>query len=207
MSTHRLLNDLGEAAGAYQLLDPGNAGTIDRRGRNLAFVSLESAGTETRTLPAPTSVGQIVTLAMKADAGDITLTVTGGYDEGGTTSFVFSDPGQYLTLVSIESASGTFVWRILGSSVVPSGVSGSGFKIARGSTALDGSNATPVATGLTTIVCAVATLKRTSALSSGTAFVTVDYTGSDGTLNLYGWVAAGTASTGTENVEWIAIGT
>lgn len=82
-----------------------------------------------------------------------------------------------------------------------------GLRFARGSTALDGSNPTPVATGLSTIVAAQATLKRNTALSSGTAFCTVDYSGSDGTLNLYGWVAAGTASTGTENVDWIAWGT
>lgn len=82
-----------------------------------------------------------------------------------------------------------------------------GMRMARGSTALDGSNPTPVTTGLSTIVAAVATLKRATALNTGTAFVTVDYSGSDGTLNLYGWVAAGTASTGTENVDWIAFGT
>ena len=84
---------------------------------------------------------------------------------------------------------------------------GAGYKMARGVAALDGSNPTPVTTGLTTIVAAVATLQKTSTLGSGTAFVTVDFTGADGTLNLYGWVAAGTASTGTESVNWVAFGT
>jgi len=82
-----------------------------------------------------------------------------------------------------------------------------GYKVARGVTALDASNPTPVATGLTTIVAAVACLQKTTTLGTNTAFVTVDFTGSDGTLNLYGWVAAGTASTGTESVNWIAFGT
>lgn len=86
-------------------------------------------------------------------------------------------------------------------------MAGVSMKMARGEIALDASNPTPVATGLTTIVSATATLKRTTALSSGTAFVTVDFTGSDGTLNLYAWVVAGTASTGTESVEWVAFGT
>lgn len=86
-------------------------------------------------------------------------------------------------------------------------MAGVSMKMARGETALDASNPTPVATGLTTIVSATATLKRTTAVSSGTAFVTVDFTGSDGTLNLYGWVLAGSASTGTESVEWVAFGT
>ncbi len=82
-----------------------------------------------------------------------------------------------------------------------------GYKVARGEIALDGSNPTPVTTGLTTIVSAQATLKRTTGLNTGTALVTVDFTGSDGTLNLYGWVVAGTASSGTETVEWVAMGT
>lgn len=84
---------------------------------------------------------------------------------------------------------------------------GVALKIARGEVALDGSNPTPIATGLTTIVSAQATLKRTTALSSGTAFVTVDFTGTDGALNLYAWVLAGSASSGTESVEWVAVGT
>ena len=89
------------------------------------------------------------------------------------------------------------------------GVAGvaAGCKLARGVVALDGSNPTTVATGLSTIVSAQATIQRTSAVSSGTAFVTVDFTGSDGNLNLYGWVVAGTASPGTENINWVAIGT
>lgn len=86
-------------------------------------------------------------------------------------------------------------------------MAGVSMKMARGEIALDASNPTPVATGLATIASASATLKRTTALSSGTAFVTVDFTGTDGTLNLYGWVLAGSASTGTESIEWIAWGT
>jgi hypothetical protein len=80
-------------------------------------------------------------------------------------------------------------------------------KIARGEIALDGANPTPVATGLTTIITAVAVLKKTTVVSAGTAFVTVDFTGADGNLNLYGWILAGSASAGTETVEWIAFGT
>jgi hypothetical protein len=86
-------------------------------------------------------------------------------------------------------------------------MAGVSMKMARGEIALDGANPTPISTGLSTIASASATLKRTTALSSGTAFVTVDFTGSDGTLNLYGWVLAGSASSGTESVEWIAWGT
>jgi hypothetical protein len=43
--------------------------------------------------------------------------------------------------------------------------------------------------------------------------LTVNYSGSDGTLNVYGWKNTGgtdptlVASTGTETFDWIAIGT
>jgi len=81
-----------------------------------------------------------------------------------------------------------------------------GYKVARGATALDGSNPTTVATGLTTVVAFTATLVRNSALSSGTAFITHG-TPSAGNVDVYGWVLAGTASTGTETFSWVAVGT
>lgn len=83
---------------------------------------------------------------------------------------------------------------------------GTAYKIARGSTAFDGSNPTTVATGLTTIVAVTATLLRTTALSAGTAFVT-HATASGASVDFYAWDITGAASTGTETFEWIAIGT
>jgi hypothetical protein len=86
-----------------------------------------------------------------------------------------------------------------------------GYKIARGETALDGTNPTPAATGLTTIVAAAVSLKGTAAPGVGTSVVT--YGTSSGTLNLYGWMPTATgdctliASTGTETVGWVAVGT
>lgn len=86
------------------------------------------------------------------------------------------------------------------------GAAAAGYKVARGSQALDGSNPTTVATGLTTVVAFVATLRRNTAVSSGTAFVTIG-TPSGGSVDVYGWVVAGTASTGTEVFDWVAVGT
>lgn len=80
------------------------------------------------------------------------------------------------------------------------------YKIARGSTALDGSNPTTVATGLTTVVSCTGTLLRTTALTTGTAFLTHDIA-SGANVDFYGWVIAGTASTGTETFEWVCVGT
>ena len=42
---------------------------------------------------------------------DITLTVASAYDESGSTTVVFSDPGQFIRFISFEVASGTYAWR------------------------------------------------------------------------------------------------
>ena len=97
---------------------------------------------------------------------------------------------------------------IVGNPVV--GVAAS-YKIARGETALDGGNPTPVATGLTTVVAFVATLKGTAAPGVGTSVLTYDISGA--TVNVYAWKPTSSsnptliASTGTESFGWIAVGT
>ena len=83
--------------------------------------------------------------------------------------------------------------------------------IARGEVALDGSNPTAATTGLTTISSASVSLKGSSAPGVGTSVLTYDI--SSGTLNIYAWKVTATgdatliASTGTETVSWVAIGT
>lgn len=90
-----------------------NAATI-YPDRQFSIVRLISAGAETRTLARPRHAGIVCTLDMVTDGGDITVTVTGGYDEAGSTTLTFSAIGQYATLIAIEETSGTFVWRLLG---------------------------------------------------------------------------------------------
>lgn len=133
-----------------------------------------------------------------------TQNVKVGIEQGGDRGFVKSGGTLDIEAGGALKIAGTDKTAQLAAAVAGATA---GYKVARGEIALDGSNPTPVATGLTTIVSATATIKRTSAVSSGTAFVTVDFTGADGALNLYAWVLAGTASTGTESVEWIAFGT
>lgn len=86
-----------------------------------------------------------------------------------------------------------------------------GYKIARGETALDGSNPTPVASGLASIVACNLTIKTTSAPGLSTSVVTYDT--STSTLNMYGWKPTGAgdttliASAGTDTIGWICVGT
>lgn len=93
----------------------------------------------------------------------------------------------------------------------PDGITDGGRRVVVGEVALDGSNPTPVATGLTTITAVALTIKSSSTPGDSTAVVTYDTSG--GTLNLYGWQnTSGTdptlvASTGTPTVGYIAYGT
>lgn len=89
-----------------------NAATI-YPDRQFANVRLISSGAETRTVSAPRHAGIVFTLNMVTDGGDITVTVTGGYDEAGSTTMTFTAVGQYATLKSVEETAGVFVWRIV----------------------------------------------------------------------------------------------
>lgn len=159
-------------------------------------------------------VSCFLALAVFSAAPALAQNVSNYADQGGSTWHVAGDlQVESGGSVDIESGgalkiAGTDVTAILATS--PAAVA-AGYKIARGETALDGSNPTPVTTGLATITgCAVA-IKLTTAPGVGTSNIT--YGSSTGTLNLYGWKVTGTgdatliASTGTENVGWVCVGT
>lgn len=86
-----------------------------------------------------------------------------------------------------------------------------GYKIARGETALDGSNPTSVAHGLTTCVAFTAVLKGTAAPGVGTSVLTANINGAN--VDVYAWKVTSSsdttlvASTGTESFYWVAVGT
>jgi hypothetical protein len=85
-----------------------------------------------------------------------------------------------------------------------------GRKINGGTIALDGSNPTPVAHGLTTCTGFVAILQGTSAPGDNTSVLTYNINGAN--VDVYAWKNTGgtdptlVASTGTETISWIAIG-
>lgn len=82
-------------------------------------------------------------------------------------------------------------------------------RVVGGEIALDGAGATPVTTGLTTILAAHASVKTASALADDIVTVAVNWTG--GTLSLYPQEHNGTdptlaASDSTATVCWSAVG-
>ena len=91
------------------LNDPGDAGAIDIN--QSGFVNIVTTGAETRTIAAPTFVGQRLQLNFKTDGGDCTITVTNGYDQSGNTVLTFNDAGDSAVLVGIQTGS-NLRWRI-----------------------------------------------------------------------------------------------
>ena len=108
MAAHAALFDVHNGS---PLPDPGASGTITVD-RSPCFVALVTAAAEARTLARPTREGAIVTLHFKTDAGDLTLTVTGGYNEAGDTTYVFTDAGQFLSFIACYDGTSYF-WRLL----------------------------------------------------------------------------------------------
>lgn len=88
-----------------------------------------------------------------------------------------------------------------------------GYKIARGTVTLDGTNPTGVDTGLAAIVCAVVTLKADATPGDDPTSFSVNYAPGDPILSIYAYKTNGTDPTlvdSTNNaatVNWIAIGT
>lgn len=87
---------------------------------------------------------------------------------------------------------------------------GNACNVVAGEVTLDGSNPTTVATGLTTIAGASASIKKTTSPGDDPVALTVSYSG--GTLSIYAWKTDGTDPTlvaSTDNatvVSYVAVG-
>jgi len=120
MSGHRVLHDLYKAP--FIIPDPGASGSIviDRYG---SICPLVSATTETRTLPAPLKAGIMATVVLDVDVGDVTLTVTGGYNNDNDTGIVFDDAGDFVTFISVKIGA-NFRWRAISQGGTAADISG-----------------------------------------------------------------------------------
>lgn len=110
MSAHNVLQELLQADAL--LIDPGTGRTV-QTDRAEAFLSLRSAGAETRVLAAPSRRGQNLTIAMDTDGGDVAVTQSGSvaFNQAGNTTITFNDAGDIVELVAITIA-GVLRWRI-----------------------------------------------------------------------------------------------
>ena len=112
MSAKVALVEIFNAGKTSKLKDPGSGGTISVN-RSPANIQLVSAGAEARTLSVPTRPGAILLVGAKTVAGDITLTVTSGFNTAGDTVFTFTTSGQWAMFVSVETAADTYRWRLV----------------------------------------------------------------------------------------------
>ncbi len=116
MSAHRLPTDLFQAP--VEFPDPGTAGTITIE-RSPCIVNIVTAGAEVRTLSRPGRAGAILFLYARTIVTSCTITPTGGFDQTGGTTIVFSTTGDYAMLMAVETATaGTFAWRLIANSTM-----------------------------------------------------------------------------------------
>jgi len=112
---HRSLNDMFRAfgtGGPGRVPDPGSGGTIQFElwGQ---VCSVNTTGGGARTLAQPNRPGLLATVELDVDGGDMTLTVTGGYNQPGHTTITMDDAGDFATFMSVEIG-GSYYWRQVG---------------------------------------------------------------------------------------------
>jgi len=114
MSGHNILQQLSREP-EMDILDPGDAGTI-AVDRTLGICSVVTAGAETRKIASPERAGIVISICLKTDGGDLTITGSGteilNSGLGTETTAVMADAGDCLTLISIAKGS-DFVWSPL----------------------------------------------------------------------------------------------
>jgi hypothetical protein len=92
------------------ITDPGNAGAIPVTLSGTCQIT--TAGSETRTLAAPTNVGQMLCLHITADGGTCVLTASAAINQAGNTVATMADAGDTLVLVGIQLGAAK-VWRVV----------------------------------------------------------------------------------------------
>lgn len=115
-SDYALYSDIGQAGGpAAQasiqrntIADPGNGGAISVATSGVC--NLTTAAAETRTLAAPSFIGQRIGLSSNVDAGDCVITVSAAFNQDGDTIITLNDAGDYVELVAVNIA-GALRWR------------------------------------------------------------------------------------------------
>lgn len=209
MSAHRVLRDLFrayESIGPGIGVDPGDAGTITPTMWGQQYL-VTTSGAETRTLARPDKAGVLVTVALDTDGGDLTLTVTGGYNSAGDTSIVFADAGDMVVFMSVKTGA-TYQWTVIAQEGTNIGTVRTQAITAAGAVTVDG---TVNRVTVTNAVNGAITLAAPSTAMKG-KLLTIEYIGSgtnDTTLaltNVQGGSAATTATFNAANETLILVG-
>jgi predicted RecA/RadA family phage recombinase len=81
-----------------EITDPGAAGAIPVT--DSGHVDLVTAAAETRTLAAPTYVGQLLLVSLKTDGGDCVITCATTVNQAGNNTITLGDAGDAILLVA-----------------------------------------------------------------------------------------------------------
>ena len=81
-----------------EIADPGAAGAIPVT--DSGHVDLVTAAAETRTLAAPTYVGQLLLVSLKTDGGDCVITCATTVNQTGNNTITLGDAGDAILLVA-----------------------------------------------------------------------------------------------------------
>lgn len=111
MTAHRDRQDL--LISETELIDPGDTNTVNVD-RDLAHLSVVTAAAESRVLGVPPKAGLRLSINLKTDGGDLTITQTSGaFNAAGNTTITLDDAGDGVDLISAD-IDGTMYWRIPG---------------------------------------------------------------------------------------------
>ena len=97
-------------AAANLIADPGASGAIPVTASG--HCALTSAGVETRTLAAPTFIGQRLSLTCDVDGGSIAVTSAVAINQAGNTHMALNDVADMIVLECMQ-VGGTRVWRVV----------------------------------------------------------------------------------------------
>jgi len=111
-SPHTYNHRFADAAGNI-LADPGASGTIKTDTRFSSHCQIVTAAAESRALADPAFVGQQLTLSMKTDGGDATVTADSAINSSGDTICTFAAIGELLKLESVEDGDDNLEWRVI----------------------------------------------------------------------------------------------
>lgn len=99
---------LPKSTGAV-ITDPGDAAAIPVTASGYCAL-VTAAGAETRTLAAPSFIGQELLLYFKTDNGDCVVTCATTINEAGNNTITFANTGDAIKLTAVEEGS-NIRWR------------------------------------------------------------------------------------------------
>ncbi len=99
----------GSSSPTTPLVDPGASGALPVTASG--YIPLVTATAETRTLAAPTFIGQELVIYMKTDGGDCVVTCATTINETGNNTITFDNTGESLKLTAVEEGS-NLRWRL-----------------------------------------------------------------------------------------------